>query len=113
MIPEELQDPNIDMTPEEAKASLGLSTRLTEQYLMSQMPQEPMGEEEVDMETGDVEETVEEPVEEVEDPLVSLEERLTQKIEEMGEKLKKSISGDNDEVESLKKEIEKVLNEDE
>ena len=35
-----------DMTPEEAKAALGLSTRLSEQFLMSQMPQEGMGMEE-------------------------------------------------------------------
>jgi len=31
--------PNEEMTPEEAKASLGLSTRLTEQFLISQVPQ--------------------------------------------------------------------------
>lgn len=36
-----------DMTPEEAKASLGLATRLGEQFLMSQVPQEePVAEEE-------------------------------------------------------------------
>ena len=29
-----------DITPEEAKASLGLSTRLSEQFLMSQVPQD-------------------------------------------------------------------------
>ena|SRR3990167_3609374 len=40
MNPEEIQ-PNIEaMSPEEAKAALGLSTRLTEQFLMSQVPQE-------------------------------------------------------------------------
>ncbi len=32
-----------ELTPEEAKASLGLSTRLSEQFLMSQVPQEDMG----------------------------------------------------------------------
>lgn len=31
---------NSDLTPEEAKASLGLSTRLTEQMMMAQVPQE-------------------------------------------------------------------------
>src|SRR3989344_4468613 len=42
MNPEETQ-PNLEeMTPEDAKAALGLSTRLTEQFLMSQVPQEPL-----------------------------------------------------------------------
>src|SRR3990167_196292 len=35
--------PNLEeMTPEEAKASLGLATRLSEQLLMSQVPQQPV-----------------------------------------------------------------------
>ena len=35
-----------ELTPEFAKASLGLATRLSEQFLMSQMPQQGMGMEE-------------------------------------------------------------------
>lgn len=34
-----MQEQNVDMTPEEAKASLGLATRLNEQFLMMQNPQ--------------------------------------------------------------------------
>ena|SRR3990167_4213321 len=37
MNPEETQS---NMTPEESKAALGLSTRLTEQFLMSQVPEQ-------------------------------------------------------------------------
>lgn len=35
-------DTTADMTPEEAKASLGLATRLNEQMLMSMAPQQPI-----------------------------------------------------------------------
>ena len=61
MPPDETQLNLEEMTPEEAKAALGLSTRLTEQFLMSQVqqnaPQEGTGEaetpqgEELDLET--------------------------------------------------------------
>jgi hypothetical protein len=34
-----MQEQSVDMTPEEAKASLGLATRLSEQMLMAQMAQ--------------------------------------------------------------------------
>lgn len=43
MNPEETQDPSVnndDITPEEAKASLGLANRLSEGFLMSQVPPE-------------------------------------------------------------------------
>ena len=40
MNPDNMQPQNVDMTPEEAKASLGLATRLSEQMLMAQMAQQ-------------------------------------------------------------------------
>ena len=39
MNPDNMQQQSVDMTPEEAKASLGLATRLSEQMLMAQAPQ--------------------------------------------------------------------------
>lgn len=39
MNPDNMQQQSMDMTPEEAKASLGLATRLSEQMLMAQFAQ--------------------------------------------------------------------------
>ena len=43
MNPNNTQAQNVDLTPEESLSSLGLATRLSEQMLMSQVPQEDMG----------------------------------------------------------------------
>ena len=55
-----MQEGNSELSTEEAKAALGLSTRLSEQMLVAQAPKEEMVEEEV-VETEGVEETPEEP----------------------------------------------------
>ena len=79
----EMAQPQDDMTPEEAKASLGLSSRLSEQFLMSMAPQQ---EEEVPAEAPpeaqnapeseaepEVEEVVEEPAEDPEKRMTDME----------------------------------------
>src|SRR3990167_8406904 len=98
MNPDETQ-PNLEeMTPEEAKATLGLSTRLTEQFLMSQVEQQS--------------------VEGQETPESAPEEELELETEEAPpidpEALKNEILGDvKKEVKTLiKDEIKKLLDED-
>ena len=56
-----------ELSPEEAKAALGLSTRLSEQYLMSQVPQEGMEDTEGSESPEMASESVEEPEVEEED----------------------------------------------
>lgn len=83
------------ITPEEAKASLGLATRLNEQMLISENP--PMGE------MSEEEEQAEEPAEET--PEVD-----TESIkEELREEMKGLIQ---EEVDSIRKDIQDALKED-
>lgn len=53
MQPELSTQPNTDLTPEDAKAALGLSTRLSEQLLMAQAPEGEMGVQEESTEETD------------------------------------------------------------
>ena len=83
-----MQAENTELTPEEAKAALGLSTRLSEQYLMSQVPQEEGGEAQ--------QEGTEAPVEPQEGP-----------TEEMApEPEEEAVEEKNPEIEAMKTDIE-------
>jgi len=101
-MPEELnQDQPVDMTPEEAKASLGLATRLSEQFLMSQVPQEAPQEAQNGTEQEMGEEDEKEPEE---DKSVALEGKFDEKLEilrtEMKDTIKNEIGSIRDEIKS-------------
>lgn len=109
MNPEETQ-PQIsqgDMTPEEAKAALGLSTRLTEQHLVSQMPA-PEAPTSPGSEPGTTEQA--EPKEDVKSEIEGLETRIMDELKTLREDL--MSQGEGKELAALKKEIEAVLNDD-
>ena len=112
---EVMQEENSELSPEEAKAALGLSTRLTEQFMMSQVPQEAEQEtpeapvEPQEAPTEELpEETEEEPQEEEkEDSLAKLELSIVDRLD----KIRKELKDDQkDQVDSLRKEIENALN---
>lgn len=104
MPPEQSQQSN--MTPEEAKAALGLSTRLTEQHLMSQMPQQEV--------TTPAEEpgTTEQPEQQqdVTAEMQGLESRLMDELKTLREEMKTQGDGKK-ELADLKAQIESILNE--
>lgn len=123
MNPEEMQEENPqsenmaqqepEMTPEEAKASLGVATRLSEQMLMAQneqieeaepeeAPITPM-EEEVDAKISESEKNID-------SKLTAMEDRLSEKIDGLAEEMK---SDDSKELEDVKKQLEEILKEDE
>lgn len=81
-----------ELTPEEAKASLGLSTRLSEQFLMSQVPQEEI--EAPEEGQPDATETPEEAPQEEIEPKVE---------EEVAEEPDSDIEGMKTDIELLKK----------
>ena len=95
-----------ELSPEEAKASLGLSTRLSEEFLMSQAPQDKTEEAPVEASqeasqapTSPVEPEVEEkPVEEENIGIEAIQNAVKEAVQE--------------EMKGLKKDIEKVINED-
>lgn len=90
------------LTPEEAKASLGLSTRLSEQFLMSQVPQAPQ---EGQMPQG--EESSEEPKE---DATTSLEGKMDEKMEVLRSEMKETLKV---EINSIKEMLKEALDEEE
>ena len=115
-----------ELSPEEAKASLGLSTRLTEQFLMSQVPQQPAEgtetqefapEEDLELETeetppvGKEEPINEEPEPELEkddvaDKMVDMEKSMTEKLDQ----IRKELKEDNQrEIDTLKKIIQDAI----
>jgi len=96
MNPDNMQSNNVDITPEEAKAALGLSTRLSEQFLMSQMPPQdaqnaPEQENEQEVgETSDLRKQYEnepndEKLDEVLDEIRTIKEEIKQVLEEDNE----------------------------
>ena len=103
-----------EMTPEESKAALGLSTRLTEQFLMSQVPQQPVEgtetqesapEQELDLET---EEPINEELnkDEMGDKMAEIEKSMTEKLDQ----IRKELKEDNQrEIDTLKKIIQDAL----
>lgn len=97
-----------ELTPEDAKAALGLSTRLSEQMLMAQAepmegqetPETAPGEElELDTEAGDID-----------TKLSEMEERLSQQIESI--KSEVSDNGTAEEIASIREELKSLLKED-
>lgn len=96
------QESGTDMTPEDAKASLGLATRLNEQFLMSQVPQEaPVEAQGEDMmpETED------------EEPEVSEKEEMSEEHKKMmAEEVKKQVE---EQLAPMKEALQKALNQDE
>ena len=93
---------NSEMTVEESKASLGLSTRLSEQFLMQQMGQGQIEGSEMPVEASmDVVDPI------VEDDLGSEEKLDLEGIkEEIQQTVKEAVKG---EMKALKKEIEHAL----
>jgi hypothetical protein len=94
-----------DLTPEEAKASLGIVTRLSSDMLkqeqQAQMMEQGMGEE--PMEGEEIEE---EPEEEVPD-------ERDEKIEKLEKELKEVKASIKDEISTLKETLQKALEDDE
>lgn len=98
-----------DISPEEAKASLGFSTTLVEQMLAQMNPQ--MAEEatqESEAPTEVMPEEEEEPIEDIDVKLVEMEDRLTSKIDSLSKDMK---TDDSKELENIKKQLEDILNE--
>jgi len=91
-----------DLTPEEAKASLGISTRLSEQLLMQMNP--PMEEEGSEMGETAPEPTEQPEVEET--PEVDVDSRIDQKTEVLRAELKEMI---RQEVGSIRQDIKDAL----
>ena len=93
-----------ELSPEEAKASLGLSTRLSEQFLMSQVPQE---EETLEQETTNEEPAPEQemtPTAETPDPNALKEEMMASLKKDIAEIVKGEMS-------TLKEELTNALEE--
>ena len=91
-----------ELSPEEAKASLGLSTRLSEQFLMSQAEQQAMEqgmtepEASVEPETApDREKTIrdEYPAQELDNEKLDM---VLDEISEIKEEIQKALDGDKD-----------------
>lgn len=101
-MPEEnMQEQNVDMTAEDAKASLGLATRLSEQFLTMMHPQEEAVEGQEAQGEAQTEETKNEPQVDTE----ALK-------EELREELKKELQSEMDKkMEDLKKTLTDALNE--
>ena len=108
---------NIDMTPEEAKASLGLATRLSEQMLMAQMAQqapqdaqngqgEAMGQESEDSDNMDIE--AQDKEDKGDKKLDNSEEKMDGKMEILRTELKDTIKV---EIDSIKQMIKDALTE--
>lgn len=97
-----------ELTPEDAKASLGLATRLGEEFLISQNPPaEVTGvEEDVSQETPAPE------VPQDNSRIDEVEARIMEELSSLKKMIEKSQGGD-DEIEQLKAEIDAVLNSDE
>ena len=95
---ENMQESNSQLTPEEAKASLGLATRLSEEMLIEQNPQmeEEAPAEEVPQEEGP----------DMEEQMASMREQIRAEVmEEMEEMMQKRI-------EELKADIDDAIEED-
>lgn len=114
----EATESQVDMTTEQTLADLGISTRLSEQFLMSMAPQPEMGEE-----TSDGGEA--QPSEGSEMPLEAPPQQVEEEVEESPqeeekldlEPLKEELKGVvkeavKEEMKALKKELETALNED-
>lgn len=103
MPPQETQDNN--MTPEEAKASMGIATHLQDQ-LMPQAPQEaptsPANEPGVEQNPAQKEDVVNE--------ISGLETRLMDELKTLREDMKTQSDG-KAELADLKKQIESIINE--
>ena len=109
------QDMYPDITPEEAKTSLGLATRLSEQHLMSQMPQEGTTEAPQEPQEAPQQEEMVEPKETPEEEKKEPEEDKMAKLElsivDRLDKIRKELKDDQkSQVDSLRKEIENALN---
>ncbi len=95
-----------ELTPEEAKASLGLATRLGEQHLMSMVPQEAV---EAPVEGQEGSQTQQEaPKQESpkEDNSAQIEGKMDEKMEILRTELKDTIKV---EIESIRKDIKDAL----
>lgn len=103
---QEEKQQTVDMTPEEAKASLGLATRLSEQMLMAQMaqtapqdaqnaPQQEIGQEGEDSDSMDIE---------AQDKEDKGEDKTDQKLEILRTELKDTIKVEIDSIKQLIKE---------
>lgn len=95
------QDQNIDLTPEDAKASLGLATRLSEQFLTMVHPQEEVVEGQEVQGEAQSQETAQEPQVDIE--------AIKNEIKE---ELKKEFQSEMDKkMDGLKQTIADALNE--
>lgn len=92
-----------ELSPEEAKASLGLATRMGEQYLMSQVPKEGQESQETAPQ-GDGEGESEKVPEE--DKSMALEGKMDEKMEILRTELKDTIKN---EIESIRNDIKTAL----
>mgnify|MGYP002868122821 CR=1 FL=1 len=104
------QNTQSNMTPEEAKASLGIATYLQGQHLQSQMPQDtPV---EGDTSPGSEPGTTEQPgqQQDVQAEIQGLETRLMDELKTLREDMKTQGDG-KAELADLKKQIEQILNE--
>ncbi len=102
-------NPNNDMTPEEAKASLGLSTTLVEQILGQQAQEQAMMQGE-GMEGSEMGETAPEPTgqpEVEETPEVDIDAKVDQKMEVLRAEMKELI---RQEVGGIRADIKEALN---
>lgn len=91
-----------NMTPDEAKASLGLATHLMS-HLMPQAPQTPEPAPQPPSNQGNPEDT--------QAQMQGLETRIMEEIGALKQEIKQAAGKDSgSEIETLKKEIEKVLN---
>lgn len=99
----EQQNMQEELSPEEAKATLGLATRFGEQYLMSQVPQEAPEMDETAPEQGEQAPTEEVPEE---DKSVALEGKMDEKMEILRTEMKDTIKLEMD---SIRNDIKEAL----
>lgn len=93
-----MQDQPSDLSPEDAKASLGLSTRLSEEFLMSQIPpQEAEMGEGGEMMTEGEESPESEPQPDMNEIMASMREDIMKEVQNM---VKEEIGGLKDEIKS-------------
>lgn len=95
-----------ELSPEEAKAALGLSTRLSEQFMMSQVPQEGVEGSETPEKGSNS--PVESKNEETPDKSIELEGKMDEKLEILRTEIKDTIKL---EIEGIRNQIKEALDE--
>ena len=93
-----MQEEQSQLTPEEAKATLGLSTRLSEQFLMTQLPQmaeegsqEPQEAQQQESTSEPKEEPQQEETNDIEERMADMEKRLMDNMKRETDSIRKAI----------------------